>query len=141
VVSLVPWPGSDGTVSGQRPLAPAGAVAARPHPPRERYVAVRRPSLPAVSPARATRRRDGFVAGALGALVPGLGHVYAGEPWRGLAVFAVTEGGLVTALKSDDRYVRATAGSLGFGAYLYGIMDAPAAADRYNRRHTERAVQ
>jgi hypothetical protein len=148
---LAPWPGLTGTASGQRLPAPVGAVVPGADSARgidaaawrAPQLAIRPATAPATPPtaARAPRRRDRFVAGALSTFIPGLGHVYAGEPWRGLAVFALAEGGLVTALKSDDRVVRLTAGGVGFGTYLYGIMDATAAADRYNRRHVERAIQ
>ena len=152
---LVPWPGPAGDVAGQWRPSPVGAVAPRVTSPvsdaepewlvrpvdlawsRARTRAV--PDARAVAPRR--RHRDPFIAGVLSAAVPGLGHVYAGEPWRGTAIFLVAEGGMITALKSNDHTVGAIGATIGFGAYMFGIMEAPLAATRYNEHHDRPTVQ
>lgn len=145
---LVPWPGPPGDVAGQRWPTPVGAVAPRVVDPSTaarpgsldlvpRDVAAR-----AATVGRARRRhRDPFVAGVLGALLPGLGHMYAGELWRGATVFLVAEGGMITALKAENGTAGGVAGTVGFGAYLFSILDAPGAASRYNERHDRAPVQ
>jgi hypothetical protein len=145
---LVPWPGAPGDVAGQRRPSPAGAVAPRVD---DSNVVGRAPPLdlvPGGVGARAApvgraprRRRDPFLAGVLGAVVPGLGHAYAGEFWRGAAVFLVAEGGMITALKADDHTVGGVSATIGFGAYLFSILDAPGAASRYNQRHDRPPIQ
>ena len=145
---LAPWPGPPGTVAAQwRPL-PVGAVAPRVASPAAdamlvpvarpaglTWTGARRRTAPNAAAVARRRHRDPFLAGVLGAVVPGLGHAYAGEPWRGVAIFLVAEGGMITALKADDHTVGGIGATIGFGAYLFSIMEAPVAATRFNERH------
>jgi hypothetical protein len=144
---LAPWPGAAGDAAGQWRPSPVGAVAPRPADSsadgRARPLVLRpgSGSARAAPVGRAPRRRDPFLAGVLGAVVPGLGHAYAGEYWHAAGIFLLGEGGIVTALKAEDRTVASISGTIGFGAYLFSIMDAPGAASRYNARHERPPVQ
>jgi hypothetical protein len=81
-----------------------------------------------------TPRRVPIVAGFLGAL-PGLGHAYAGEPRRGLAVAGVWLAGGFMALNSSQQVVANVGGLLILGSHVFSIADAALAAERFNRRH------
>ena len=93
--------------------------------------------------------RDPTAAALMSAVVPGLGHVYCGEPVRGLFFSAAFGISLYLALDnlrlepetgSDQRVARnETAGSLyglaALAAYGFGMQDAAGSARRYNRRN------
>ncbi|MEM1056180.1 MAG: hypothetical protein AAGI52_11685 [Bacteroidota bacterium] len=83
---------------------------------------------------------------------PGGGHLYAGEPVKGVVLLAGTIGGLAVAanaapklnddFQSRDYYTRhGTALGVGLGiagaAWLYGVLDSPHAARRANERRVE----
>jgi hypothetical protein len=81
-------------------------------------------------------RRSPVVAGALGFVVPGAGHFYAGEPRRGWTVLGVTMVGAFFALSDGMPRAASTAGSVAFvGGWGFSIVDGALAAGRWNRRH------
>ncbi|HEU4996137.1 MAG TPA: hypothetical protein VFT29_15075 [Gemmatimonadaceae bacterium] len=82
----------------------------------------------------ATPRREPIVAALLGVL-PGLGHAYAGEPKRGLAVAGVWLAGSVAAFGSSNTLVSGTGGVLLLGSQIFSIADAALAVGRFNKRH------
>ncbi len=91
------------------------------------------------------RTKDPTAASLMSVFVPGSGHVYAGETWTGIGVFGLTVGGpLVGVATTDfdgvifsDENVNWTplylGMSVGFAAWLYGILDADNAARQYNQ--------
>ena len=87
-----------------------------------------------------TAHRIPLLAGVLG-ILPGLGHVYAGEPRRGLIVAGVWLGSGMVAFSSANKVVTGTAGVVLIGASVYGIADAALAAERFNRRHARTATK
>lgn len=92
--------------------------------------------LSTVSSAQApvrSQHRELVVAGVLG-IFPGLGHVYAAEPVRGLAVFGVWFVGGFAALNSSNKAVSNVGGVLLLGSSAFSIIDAVHAAQRFNRR-------
>ena len=85
--------------------------------------------------ASADSRRSPVIAGTLGFLVPGGGHVYAGEPRRGLLVLGLTTVGAFFALTDGMPHTASTIGSLLFvGGWSFSIIDGVLAAGRHNRR-------
>jgi hypothetical protein len=142
-----------------------------PHPARELLVALLLATVPGASPCAAQepspvdsagavahpRHKQPAVAFALGALVPGLGHVYAGEDDRGntIAAAAVTPiviGGMIELAAAfsqvscsmpygsecrDTRRADRTATVLaliGAAVWAFGAVDAIGAAGRANGR-------
>lgn len=84
-------------------------------------------------------------AGLLSAVLPGSGHVYAGQPFRGLFFAGVFGLSLWQSLENFHKLAgqykskNATAGQL-FGlaaivSYGFGVQDAYDSANRYNRRY------
>lgn len=86
----------------------------------------------------AVRRRSPIVAGVLGVL-PGLGHIYAGEPGRGLAVGGIWLGTGLVMFGGGDRTVRGVAAVVNLATYVFGIADAALAAQRFNARQARTA--
>ena len=87
-------------------------------------------------PARAGSHRDPVLAGALGFLVPGAGHFYAGESRRGWTVLGVTMTGAFFALSDGAPRAASSAGAVVMiGGVAFSIVDGSLAAVRYNRRH------
>jgi hypothetical protein len=95
--------------------------------------------------------RDPAMATALSALVPGAGHLYAGETGTGIAIVTTSIGaplaGLLLSVRSERRVCTASGcrieqnlvplfvgAGVTLAAYIYGIADAGRAADRANRR-------
>jgi hypothetical protein len=78
-------------------------------------------------------RRSPIVAGFLGVL-PGLGHVYAGETGRGLAVFGVWFASGLVMFSGADRAVTGVGAVVNLGTYVFSIADAALAAERFNAR-------
>jgi hypothetical protein len=87
-----------------------------------------------------TAHRIPLLAGVLG-ILPGLGHVYAGEPGRGLIVAGVWLGSGMVAFSSANKVVTGAGGVVLIGASVYGIADAALAAERFNRRHARPATK
>jgi tetratricopeptide (TPR) repeat protein len=88
--------------------------------------------------------RSPLAAGLLSAAVPGLGHVYAGDPWAGAGALALN-GAFVWATVEAFRggrpglgLVLATAGSVWYGGAIFG---AVAEAVRFNRDGRELALE
>ena len=74
---------------------------------------------------------------ALGAVLAGSGHVYAGEPTRGLATALVYWTGVIVTRfgrRTDD--VAKAGGVAALGALAYSVVDAPLAVRRRNARLT-----
>ena len=80
------------------------------------------------------RRRSPLVAGFLGVL-PGVGHMYAGETGRGLAVGGVWLGSGLVMFGGADRAVTSVAAVVNIATYVFSIADAALAAERFNARH------
>lgn len=126
-------------------------------------------ALPAQESTRARRARlgtadtlyrDPTAARVFGAIIPGAGHVYAGEYWRGLAYYEGTigilgSGAMVyvldkctftflsdTPCKSPPAWRHQVAGvaimAYGVGVWVYSAIDAGRAAERANKRYAER---
>jgi hypothetical protein len=110
-----------------------------------------------------TLHRDPTTARVLGAMIPGAGHVYAGDYWRGLAYYEGTvatigSGAMVyvldkcafsflsdTPCKSPPAWRHQVAGiaimACGVGVWVYGAIDAGHAAERANERYAEQRAQ
>ena len=115
-------------------LAPGKIVAQRATPDSARELRLPPPSVHiATGPARSP-----LVAGALGFIVPGSGHFYAGEARRGWAVLGITMVGAFFARSDGTPRAVATAGSVLFvGGWTFSVVDGSLAASRYNRRHQD----
>ena len=78
-------------------------------------------------PANAPRRPNPVAAAAL-AVIPGLGHLYAGAPWRGLMFFAGVIGPLVLGTDLDLTGIGAIVGvpldAGGLGLWAINVIDA-----------------
>jgi hypothetical protein len=112
--------------------------------------------------ASATPPKDPAVALGFAWLCPGCGHLYSGETTKGTVIAAVAlgslAGGLAVQLSRSSRVDGALAcrstgpwsdcgevstdltpilvgGAIGIAAWAYGLIDAPASADRANARH------
>jgi hypothetical protein len=85
--------------------------------------------------AAAPERRSPLVAGFLGVL-PGLGHAYAGEGRRGLAVAAVWLGSGMVMFSSAHKAVTGAGAVVNIASYVFSIADAALAAERFNARHS-----
>ncbi|MBV9880696.1 MAG: hypothetical protein JO180_09380 [Gemmatirosa sp.] len=128
--------GAPRSAAAQAPIGrPVGAVTSGSVASAARTASVAPPAADT-----AARPRNPHLAAVLSALVPGAGQAYAGEPGRGLTLLMVAGGGLVLA-----RQVHGDAGNVGaivsMGAYVYAIIDAPAAVHRVARRAARRAAQ
>jgi hypothetical protein len=87
------------------------------------------------TPASAASRRSPVIAGTLGFLVPGGGHLYAGEPRRGLLVLGLTTVGAFFALTDGTPHTASTIGSVLFvGGWSFSVIDGVLAAGRHNGR-------
>jgi hypothetical protein len=126
-------------------------------------------ALPAQESTRARRARLGptdtlhrspVVARVVGAVIPGAGHVYAGEYWRGILYYEGTVAtiglGAMTYIldkctftflndkpcKSPPAWPHQVAGiavmTYGVGFWVYSAIDAGRAAERTNQRHARR---
>jgi hypothetical protein len=110
-----------------------------------------------VVPAPTHLYRNPRAALILGSLIPGAGHIYAGEYWRGIANYegtvASTGGGVVLILASNlcfercNRGVQVLGDALGVVVVGAGIWhwvstarDAPRAAERANAKHSRKAA-
>jgi hypothetical protein len=82
----------------------------------------------------AAKRRSPLVAGFLGVL-PGVGHMYAGETRRGLAVGGIWLGSGLVMFGGADRAVTSVAAVVNIATYVFSIADAALAAERFNARH------
>lgn len=79
--------------------------------------------------------RSPLLAGTLGFVIPGGGHVYAGESGRGWLVLGVTFVGAYFALTDGTPRAAATVGSAAFvGGWIFSVVDGTLAAGRHNRR-------
>jgi hypothetical protein len=107
--------------------------------------------------------RDPRRALILGSLIPGAGHIYAGEYWRGILNYEGTVGtigvGVMTFLvdkcmlsflsttKCDSgpqwphQVLGVTLVGLGFWGWISSARDAPHAAERANERHRRKTAQ
>ena len=114
-------------------LAAALAAAASGASPR---AAAQRPEPVAVRAAdsAAAKHRSPLIAGFLGVL-PGVGHVYAGETGRGLTVAGVWFGSGMVMFSGADRVVTSVAAVVNIATYVFSIADAALAAERFNARH------
>lgn len=83
----------------------------------------------------AASHRSPLLAGFLG-VIPGLGHAYAGEPRRGLAVAGVWFASGLVMFSSSENVLTGTAAGVNIASYVFSIADAVLAAQRYNRRHS-----
>jgi hypothetical protein len=121
-------------------VACAGSATAQ-YPPRQDTI-----SMPSYD-------RNRTVAGALGAVVPGLGHIYAGEYTKGVelyysAVLGIVGGYIVhdagvcgvsfglfctRDASPEDRLLGVVMIAVGAGVWVYSGIDAPRAVDRRNR--------
>ena len=99
--------------------------------------------------------RDPTAARLFAIVLPGAGHVYAGEYWRGIAIYGGTVSSFGTAAlvytipdcpifasepcHPGPRWPRTVVALAGVGLGLYtwvsGVIDAPRAAERANERH------
>jgi hypothetical protein len=97
--------------------------------------------------------RDPHRARILGSLIPGAGHIYAGEYLKGVGNYVGTIGiigmgaiiislddcGLLCDSKHHSHFVTGILGGLGIGAgilsWISSARDAPRAAERANERH------
>lgn len=121
-------------------LAPARLLAQQADVSRVAYV----PPTPSLAPGYAAPaapapevvpRKSGFVAFLLEYLVPGLGHMYARDTWGALNIVGVYLSGLMMAFGSENDSAATGGAILAVGARMYGLIDAPRAAGRYNRKH------
>lgn len=94
-------------------------------------------SLAADSTTATSAHRVPLVAGFLG-VIPGLGHVYADEPLRGLAVAGVWFGSGMVMFGSRNTNVAGTFAVINIGTYVFSIADAALAAERFNTRHVQK---
>jgi hypothetical protein len=111
----------------------AGPVSQRPSP------------TPATQTLLVYPPKSGGTAFILSFLITGGGQVYAGETGSGVALFLVNLGGaalMINGLQECGGYYRGcNDGKIGVGAalvlgsWIYSMVDAPAAAGRYNRKH------
>lgn len=102
------------------------------------------PCLAAEAALREARRKDNAGAMALGVIFPGAGHIYAGEPGRGMAAAGAATVGSVAMLVGVGRGLSpdyrggeelfVAGAALYMAAYLYSAIDAPFAARRHNER-------
>jgi hypothetical protein len=81
--------------------------------------------------------RSPVLAGLLGFVVPGAGHVYAGEPARGLLTLATYVGTMALLTELPSRH-KAPAAVAFVGVWGFGVVDGALAAQRHNARR-ERA--
>jgi hypothetical protein len=97
--------------------------------------------------------RDPHLARVLGSLIPGAGHIYAGEYLHGAEnyvgtigtigmgamVLAIGDCGLVNNCRHDSHFVTGIMGGVGIGAgiltWISSARDAARAAERTNERH------
>lgn len=79
------------------------------------------------------RERSPTVAGLLG-LLPGVGHLYAGETTRGWLLMAVYTTGYAVVHGGRTDRVGKVGGVLAVGAFLTSLIDAPRAARARNGR-------
>lgn len=85
--------------------------------------------------------RSLVVAGALGFLIPGAGHVYAGETRRGLIVFGATMLGAYFALTDGMPTSASVPGSVVYvGGWVFSVADGVLAANRFNSSRQEMAA-
>ena len=82
--------------------------------------------------------RSPLLAGALGVL-PGAGHLYAGEGRRGLAVAGVWLASGLVMFSHAHGSVVGMATAVNVGTYVFSIADAALAAQRFNARHKSSA--
>lgn len=68
-------------------------------------------------------------------MLPGVGHVHAGETGRGLAVAGVWLGSGMIMFSGADRVVTSVAAVVNIATYVFSIADAALAAERFNARH------
>lgn len=90
--------------------------------------------LPAETLAHAAQAKDPTFGLLFSILIPGGGHIYAGETDTGLTLLAIGIGApLLGALLSGDNIAPALIGyGVGIGAWVYGIIDGRKAVERYN---------
>jgi len=122
-----------GSAPAQRPVpCPAGAVVQQHRASAAPIVAVNALRVSDPTPPLSPRR-----AAILSGLVPGAGQAYAGEGRRALGIFGVAATGLALGIASNN-----DTGNVGvivsLGAYLYGIIDAPASVHRAEARAEQR---
>ena len=102
--------------------------------------------------------RDPHRALILGSLIPGAGHIYAGEYVRGagnylgtigtigLGAMAIALGdcGLLSVCKNDSHVISGVVGGMGIGAgilmWISSARDAPRAAERANAKHRSKTA-
>lgn len=85
--------------------------------------------------------RSPVIAGALGFLIPGVGHVYAGETRRELIVFGATIVGAYFALTDGMPTSASVPGSVVYvGGWVFSVADGVLAANRFNGSHQETAA-
>lgn len=94
-----------------------------------------------------TKKKDPAAASLMSVVVPGSGHVYAGETWTGIVVFGVTIGAPILGARAtnmedlvfsdqDVNWFPFILGlSVGVGAWMFGIFDADNAAREYSQTH------
>lgn len=92
--------------------------------------------LPVSTEGGGAAHRSPVIAGALGFLIPGAGHVYAGETRRGWTVFGATMLGAYFALTDGMPTSASVPGSVVFvGGWAFSVADGVLAANRFNRSH------
>ena len=103
--------------------------------------------------------RDPHRALILGSLIPGAGHIYAGEYVKGAGNYLGTIGtigmgamalalgdcGLLSVCKNDSHLISGVVGGMGIGAgiltWILSARDAPRAAERANERRRRKLLQ
>jgi hypothetical protein len=79
--------------------------------------------------------KSGTTATLLSAMLPGIGHVYAGEYRTGTVLIALFASGIALGASGENSTSGLTALLIGAGPWWYGVIDAHNAAARYNRAH------
>lgn len=115
-----------------RPLLLAAVLAIAAPPARAQHAAS--PLVAEVAAPRAEGEdKSALLAGTFGFVLPGAGHLYAGEPGRGALTFITFIGSGALIAEGPDS-MDAVGGLLLLGAWAFGAVDGALAAYRHNTR-------
>lgn len=90
------------------------------------------PVLASLPRAESHEDKSPLLAGTLGFVIPGLGHLYAGEPGRGALTFLTYLGSAVLIAEGPEG-ADGVGGLFFLGSWAFGAVDGALAAYRHNR--------
>ena len=73
-------------------------------------------------------------------LIPGAGHIYARDTWGAVNVLGMVAAGTMMSIEGNSRSVASAGVAIALIGRVWGLVDAPRAANRHNRRHAPRTV-